>query len=413
LLFAYYFPPMGGMGSLRARGFARHLPEAGASVTVIAPRTGTYGHDRSLDLPAGVEVVRTGTLEPGVLLRPAWREDGAAPRAGEERPGHLRRALRFFLHVPDPNVGWVPGAAAAGIAAAARRRPDILLSSSPPLSAHLAGAIAAARLRLPHVLDVRDFPRCQRMFGGVRGRLDAALFDRVLRGAAGVVSTSGVILADLATRTTAPRLLLLNGYDEEDFAGPAPQPPDGTFRVAHVGSTYGRHVDHRPLFAAARRLHEAGTPIRLRFAGVADDAVREAIRAEGVAGIAEVVGFVPHARAVAELRAARAVLLVFWGDRPAADSAVIVGKTFECLRAGPPVLALGPAGCEGERLLARLGGAVFRNAADEAGIAATLADFAAGRVPPRPDPDRLLEYTRRAGAARLSEWLAGLVGSGR
>jgi hypothetical protein len=415
LFFAYYFPPMGGMGSLRARGFARHLPEAGTDLTVIAPRTGTYGHDRSLDLPPGAEVIRTGTLEPGVLLRPAWRAAGAAPpAAGPARAGgRLRRALGWLLHVPDANVGWVPCAAAAGIASAARRRPDVVLSSSPPLSAHLAGAIVAARLRLPHVLDVRDMPRFQRVFAGPRGRIDAALFGRVLRSAAGVCSTSGIILADIAPRTSAPVLLVRNGYDEEDFAGPSPRPADGTFTVVHAGSTYGSFGNHPPLLAAVRGLLDRGIPLRLRFVGVVDGPLREAMRPLTGAGSGpfEVTGFVSHHQALSELRSAGAVLLMFWGDGPAGT--VVPGKTFECLRAGPPVLALGPPGCEGERLLAGIGGARFVDITDEAAIAGALADFAAGRTPPRPDPDRLRAFTRRAQAARLSDWLSGLIESRR
>jgi hypothetical protein len=48
VLVAYYYPPLGGVGSQRALSFARHLPALGYDVVVVTPRRGAYGLDATL-----------------------------------------------------------------------------------------------------------------------------------------------------------------------------------------------------------------------------------------------------------------------------------------------------------------------------------------------------------------------------
>ena len=72
VLVAYYFPPLGGVGSQRALSFARHLPSLGFEVVVVTPKRGAYGLDPTLPADgsmAGVRVVRTGSFEPAVIAR--------------------------------------------------------------------------------------------------------------------------------------------------------------------------------------------------------------------------------------------------------------------------------------------------------------------------------------------------------
>ncbi|MHC4472086.1 MAG: glycosyltransferase, partial [Planctomycetota bacterium] len=251
LFFAYYFPPMGGMGSIRALSFVRHLPREGVDVTVVAPRTGTYGLDPSLEPPPSARIVRTGTLEPTILLGRGGQVGGVGrgPGGSGGTSPRIRNLVHKLLHVPDPNIGWVPAAVSAGLRTARRWTPDVILSSSPPLSAHVAAAVTASRLRKPLVIDVRDFLETQRLHRGLRDRLDRLFEDRVLRRAAGFVAPTDGILEDLRRRVRRPSLLVRNGYEETDFEGPAPDLPE-RFRLVHVGTTYGWRKDPAAFFRA-------------------------------------------------------------------------------------------------------------------------------------------------------------------
>ena len=90
-MIAYYFPPLGGIGSLRAVKFAEHLPEFGWEPTVLAPRLGTFFEDPELRFPEervirsrSIELSRTGkrmlNVAPG-----RWRFRGQG-RRGEGIP---------------------------------------------------------------------------------------------------------------------------------------------------------------------------------------------------------------------------------------------------------------------------------------------------------------------------------------
>ncbi|GIK78211.1 MAG: glycosyltransferase WbuB [Acidobacteria bacterium] len=70
-------------------------------------------------------------------------------------------------------------AVAVGVAA---RRPDVVLASSPPLTVGLAGALVAARHRVPWVLDVRDlWPKAAIVLGELSSPRSIAAAERLER----------------------------------------------------------------------------------------------------------------------------------------------------------------------------------------------------------------------------------------
>ncbi len=415
LFFAYYFPPMGGIGSLRALGFARHLPAAGVRVTVIAPRTGTYGLDSSLAVPEDVRVVRTGSLEPAVLLGRGGRAGApsggpaATSKSSAGLKGRLRRMVQCLLYVPDANVGWVPAAVAAGIREARGARPDVVLSSSPPFSCHLAASLVARRLGVPHVGDFRDFFSSQRLFGGLRGRIDDRIEHRVLSRISGCVAATRGVEEMVRSRVRGRGLVLLNGYDEEDFAGEAPAAAK-PFTLVHIGTTYAGRRDPRPFFAAIAVLGREGREFRVRFVGAPDPDLESIAAAAGVADRCEFAGFTTHEAAVGEMRRASALLLFLWAEDGPVARGTVAGKTLEYLRSGRPILYVGPSDGETPDLLSELGGALFARSHDQHGIESALRALMDGEAPQAADPARLESYSRRAQANRLARRLMEVAG---
>jgi len=100
LIVAYYFPPLGGMGSIRVTGFATHLPAYGWEPVVLAPRTGAYHRDPELRFPEE-RVVRTRSFE---LSRAAKRvlQTGKIIQL-EPMPAIERRIVHMAL-VENPQV---------------------------------------------------------------------------------------------------------------------------------------------------------------------------------------------------------------------------------------------------------------------------------------------------------------------
>src|SRR5436305_14860881 len=72
LIVAYYFPPIGGIGSIRLARFAELLPEFGWEPTVLAPRDTPHARDPHLRFPEdkvirsrSIELSRAGRVLPG------------------------------------------------------------------------------------------------------------------------------------------------------------------------------------------------------------------------------------------------------------------------------------------------------------------------------------------------------------
>src|SRR3954451_19672109 len=107
VIVAYYFPPLGGAGSLRVSGLATHLPEYGWEPTVLAPRNGAYYRDPQIPFPEG-RVIRTPSSERSGAGKRVRRAGGSDVRAANVAGGRaaLRRVARAGLYFPDAQVGW-------------------------------------------------------------------------------------------------------------------------------------------------------------------------------------------------------------------------------------------------------------------------------------------------------------------
>src|SRR4051794_22182391 len=107
LIVAYYFPPLGGAGSLRVSGLATFLPEYGWEPTVLAPRDGAYYRDPQIVFPEQ-RVIRTPSIElsrTGKRLLRAGGNDVVAANVVGARAG-VRNTARAALYFPDGQIGW-------------------------------------------------------------------------------------------------------------------------------------------------------------------------------------------------------------------------------------------------------------------------------------------------------------------
>ncbi|MGH3260967.1 MAG: glycosyltransferase, partial [Trebonia sp.] len=193
LIIAYYFPPIGGIGSIRMAGFASYLPQFGWEPTVLAPFSTPHHSDPSIRF-ADIRVVRARSIEPALMLRrrrgtestaepsgPASSVNGAAPAS----PPSIR-STAASMAFPDAQIGWYPGAFAAARRLVDGEHFDAVFSSSYPVTAHMIAQAAARRARLPWVAEFRDpwserLPTAiHRLFGqrlerGIVGTADAVI----------------------------------------------------------------------------------------------------------------------------------------------------------------------------------------------------------------------------------------------
>jgi glycosyltransferase involved in cell wall biosynthesis len=132
---------------------------------------------------------------------------------------------------------------------------------------------------------------------------------------------------------------------------------ENRFTLLHLGAV---GIERNPvqLFKTIATLHKENiiTPdsFTLRFIGNIENEVLNTIKQEMISDFVEVIDYLPHTRAIEETGRASAMLLLVTQSKK--NIRILPGKTFEYLRTGKPVLALGPQGGEVDRILSEVQG---------------------------------------------------------
>src|SRR5262245_16020615 len=365
LMIAYYFPPLGGIGSLRAMRFAEHLPEFGWEPTVVAPRLGTHHEDPELSFPEE-RVIRSRSLELSRLGKRALSieqsEDGSLAEVRGAR-ALLRSFAHRYLYRPDPQIGWYPGAVRAARKALEEKRYDAIFSTSVPMTSHLIARRLRRSSRLPWVAEFRDpwSARGAEPRSGSAERLELS----VATAACEVVMTSPTwarVHSEKWGRQVTP---IVAGAD----AAPAAAATPG-LTVTHLGSLYPDEQDLSAAWIALRRIIDANevASVRVRFIGEIPSAVREQLGQHGLIEFTESTGFVPHDRALEQL--AESSVLLAAGGRDGRDSlrGLIPAKLLEYLGTELPVIYVTHLPNDGAELLDGQPGCHVLGVGDPAGI---------------------------------------------
>jgi glycosyltransferase involved in cell wall biosynthesis len=399
-MIAYYFPPLGGIGSIRAAKFAKYLPEWGWNPTIIAPSNAPHPQDVSLEHDEN-SVVRARSFELSRFGKRLVRTAGSRSERGATGffGGSLRRLAHRFLYYPDAQIGWYPFALRAGRRAMHETRFDALFSSSFPITSHLVARRLHRETGVPWVAEFRD-PWADIVSDGAghdrRERLERSL----VREADSVVTVSPVWNARFLEKGAKRAAIVTNGFDPADLA--APDAVDG-FVVTHLGSLYPNMQDLRALWAALRqmRIREPGLRMRLRFVGELAPSVREEITAAGLEETLEVTGFLPQKDALAATASSSVLVMGGFHQDDSLYRGWLPAKVFEYLATGLPIVYVGAKDTDATALLSAHRGCYVAATGDVEGVlSALLAAKSAGRV-----ARQLEAFTRRALAGGLARVL--------
>jgi glycosyltransferase involved in cell wall biosynthesis len=402
LIVAYYFPPIGGIGSIRLASFANYLPEFGWEPIVLAPGSTPHASDPSLSFP-NEKVVRSHSIELS-RLGGALRRDGGAETVKERGWQETLRRLGHRLVYPDAQIGWYPGAVVAGRRILGRQPVDAVFSSSFPITAHLVARTLSGAARVPWIAEFRDpwsdaLPADHPHRRRARA-LEAAFADRATR----VLMPTPTWATHFGTRWGTDVALVPNGCD---VGAASPPPPDRPV-LTHIGSFYPGRQSLRGLWQGLEDLVESGSVApRILFVGDLPPEVRAEASAFGFAELVDATGFVPHEEA---MQLARASSMLFASGPMATDALArgwVPAKLFEYLGTSLPILYLGdPAGDAG-RMLGEYPGCQVVEPGDRDRVSSALQTGLEGR---RYDRDTS-SLSRRAVAANLAAVLDRAAGA--
>ena len=422
LVIAYYWPPSGGSGVQRWVKFSKYLPAEGWEPVVFAPLNADYPSlDPSFEreLPENLEVLRGKIWEPYAAYRKLTgarstqvTEISSGKKTWKQR---LSLWIRANLFVPDPRVGWVKPSVKTLRKYLTEHPVDAIVTTGPPHSVHLIGQKLHKATGIPWIPDFRDpwsrmyYLKYLPMTAGTWAKLRAQE-QAVLDDCNTVLACTPLVQEEFQAQTKTPVACITNGFDEEDFTGPAPE-GDGRFNITHTGLFA---ADGNP-FILWKVLKELAAEdpwfkesLRLRLVGKVDREVLDAMADAGLQANVVALGPCDHATAVREQRSATLLLLPLRND--AQYRPILPGKLFEYLAARRPVLGIGQADGAMARVLHAAQAGVMAGwddaAAMKAFIAAAWKQFCEGSVPATAGDIGL--YTRRATTHALAQLLESL-----
>lgn len=377
LIITYYWPPSGGSGVQRWVKFARYLPSEGWQPVVYVPENPSYDLlDETLaaEIPPEAEILRRRIREPYAAYRRLMGRGASTdmktltevtPISSGRKSWKQRLSLwiRGNLFVPDPRVGWVRPSVRFLKKYLKEHPVDVIVTTGPPHSMHLIGRRLHAALGTPWIADFRD-PWTKMYYLKHLGmtkhtwrrleRMEQAVLDEC----SSVLAVTPAVQADFRARTATPVAMITNGFDDADFGTPDQVGGDGKHPSGGSPSFHGLSVEsftltHTGLFASDgnpltlwKVLGEmaAADPafresLRLRLCGKVDRDVLGTIAAAGLAANVVDLGYVDHATAVREQRAATLLLLPLRNDPQ--YKPILPGKLFEYLAARRPILGIG------------------------------------------------------------------------
>jgi len=357
LLITFSFPPIGGVGVLRALSLARYLPLHEIEVTVLTAKNApAVSVDPLLlqQLPAGVDVQSTWTLDLPFRLRKAVKKfvskrgagaaPGAAPTQNAKKQPLLRRLIADLL-LPDPQIGWLPFAFPRAVKLIRARKIDLVLITVPPFSA--ARLVTKLRHRfpsLPIVIDFRDewltstinlvsFNRSERA-----KHVAQTVESEAVRDATAVVAVTRAAQRELRERypsQSAEKFYCVpNGFQNEPPTAShvTPLTENGRVIVTFLGSVYGS-TDPSTFVAAVHAMPAAlRARILFRFVGHVETAASRA-KLLSLGETVELKGFMPQAEALRAIDDTTYLLLI------SHDPINISAKLYDYLGGAKPILA--------------------------------------------------------------------------
>jgi glycosyltransferase involved in cell wall biosynthesis len=412
------FPPVGGGGVIRVAKLVKYLSQLGWRVTVVTSDEHlANAYDESLldEIPHDVTVIRAGralaTIGGAAVARRARERLGRTSAIIRVLRG-TRDALRSVWAIPDHRLPWA--LSVARWADDIHPRPDAVISTGPPHSVHVGASLLARRMRVPHVIDLRDewtlrpLTRSRLPWRNVMERRIEAWS---LRGAGAVVVVSEESRARYAEAypELEDRLTVIpNGFDPEDLAtlDVPPRAADGPLTLGYAGS-FQAGTQIAPMFAAIGHAVRHGVGSRaVRFEMVGPflphqvQEARQRVPADGLS----IKPFMPH-RTVLRIMSEWDGLCVIATD----GAASLAGKLYECLALRRPVVVIAPEG-PATRLVRELDAGAVANPNDVASISEAIAS--ALRMAPTfagVSEERLVPYDRRRQAERWSQLLRTLI----
>lgn len=275
----------------------------------------------------------------------------------------ISRFIRGNLFIPDPRRGW--NRYAFRMAAKLIREEGIsyVVTTSPPHSTQLIGLRLKKQFpQIKWIADFRDpwtdifyydmfYPTL--LSDAINRRMEKS----VLR-EADILTAAGNFLGETKAAqfrfNPAKTLPLLNGFDEDDFAGKNPARLQ-QFTITYAGAINERYPVDSFIRAVSNIISDKRKVI-IRFIGSADNTIKSLFSKELPSANLQFMPYAEHNRVIEHMMESHMLLLVIPDHNK--NKTIIPGKLFEYIRSGNPVLSIGPANSDVAGILKETGAGI-------------------------------------------------------
>ena len=430
LVVAYYFPPMGGAGVQRALKFVKYFPEFNIRPIVICADELGYVKDSTQvsEHSSSLEVYRIRS-EPFIARLRKGANLGGIGTGGREASGlsikskFLSKVKSLVLQVyglvnfPDDKHRWATQAYKRASEILSETDVDVIFSTAPPMSVHKVAKKLKEAHGIPWVADFRDFWLLNPTYSmpWFRRVIDQRYENTILNSADRVVTVTPGMVDQFQQQVALPEkvFLVTNGFDEKDFANCELQPSSEVFfEFLFTGTFYGPTSPRTFLSAMKKLLNEDCEyldKVRIRFIGNISSGFLPFVAAfkREFPDVIQHISYKPHSEVVGAMMSADALLLVIGGAER--SRTIYTGKIFEYLRAGKPILFVGPENGDAWNLISDKQAGLVAAEDDEESILQNIKKLVDGKFHIASDVDAG-KYERKILCERLSQILENAAG---
>ncbi len=368
LIITYYWPPSGGAGVQRWLKFSKYLPEFGFEpiILTVDEKVASYAQvDDSLleEVDPNLLVFKTKTFEPYNLYRKLSNKK-EIPYGGFSNQKKitlfekLSRFIRGNLFIPDPRKGWNKFAVRKALELISSEKIEVVITSGPPHSSHLIGKKIKEKTGIRWIADFRDpwtdiYYYKDLYHLHLISRLDQYLEKQVLTNADKIITVSeelGKLFSNKISGISKKISVIPNGYDEFDF-NKSVAIQNQLFTIAYIGTISMIYRIEQFIEAVSQLPDKVKENLKIRFVGNVPEDIITLFNRKNLASIIEVMGYIPHEKAISQMMGASMLLLAI-PDSPD-NKGIVTGKFFEYLAAKRPILAIGPLGGDVEKMMTK------------------------------------------------------------
>jgi len=358
LIITYYWPPSGGPGVQRWVKFVKYMVKLGLEpiVLTVDPEYASYPQkDETLlkDIPGQVKVYRTKSFELYSLYK-RFSSNKEIPYGGFvntktiDTKEKILRFIRGNLFIPDPRRGWCKYAEKKAKEIIREHEIETVITTSPPHSTQLIGLRLKKKLNIKWIADFRDpwtdiFYYNQLYPTRLATTIQKKLELKVISNCDGLITVSDDLMRLLIEKEKSLKRKIYkipNGFDPDDFATNEQIPKDEFFNISYVG-TLSEDYPVDGLIDGIKQLdNTVKKNVKIRFIGRLNDKVYDQFILAGLEKHIEIIGYVPHKKAIEYMHSSDVLLLVI--PDITNNSGILTGKLFEYLAVSQPILLLGP-----------------------------------------------------------------------